>query len=96
MPGRVCAAMVMLLALEQGALAQSQCSAHYQCTSIQYCDTANDCFACAGCAQYQDPVDGQCPSNCGTSGGGDSSGCSRHSQCGSGQYCDVQRNCLHC
>ena len=42
------------------------CTAHADCDGDQYCDSANTCFSCPGCTQYDDAITGPgtCPANC--------------------------------
>ena len=65
------------------------CSAHSECSSVQYCDSNRDCYACSYCVNvFNDAIDGTCPSSCdsartGSSGGSSSSDSGGSSSSGS-------------
>ena len=76
------------------------CTRHDQCGSGDYCDTRKTCFPCTGCAEYNDPVDGTCPSKCSSSGsstvGVAGASCSAHKDCDDSLYCDEFKKCYPC
>ncbi len=80
--------------------AGATCNSHSECSSSEYCDTRKTCFACAGCASYNDPIDGTCPGKCSTSPsnaiGVAGSICGAHKDCDGTLYCDEHKQCYPC
>ncbi|KAK3250673.1 hypothetical protein CYMTET_39962 [Cymbomonas tetramitiformis] len=45
-------------------LGQSVCDSHVRCGDIEYCDQFKRCSPCKYCYNYNDGVNGECPSKC--------------------------------
>eukprot|EP00050_Salpingoeca_kvevrii_P011476 m.15598 g.15598 ORF g.15598 m.15598 type:complete len:706 (+) comp3450_c0_seq1:366-2483(+) len=72
------------------ARGEEDCYSHADCLATEYCDVHNKCYDCYFCVDYEDPIDGECPSKC---------SCAKHSDCASDTYCsdtDVCRDCFRC
>lgn len=47
------------------SICTAPCASHTSCSASTYCDVNALCYPCAGCATYDDPIDGTCPGRCG-------------------------------